>query len=318
MDLLRDAGCEVSIYERSSDEIAAFSTFEKAKLPCRVVWSREDQNDLGAFLERTAPEIVHVHNTFPLISPAVFSEVAARRLPVVATLHNFRTTCVNAQLFRDGEPCELCVGRGPWRGVLHRCYRRSAAASMPLAASIAFHRLRGTWTYDVSRFIALAQFARDRFVTSGIPGDRIDVIPNFVPRPAERRKGPGDYFLFLGRITVEKGLDLLGLFVVARDGTAGGSRRWSVPRLCPEGFRAKRRLRDVPWRSTSRSKHGDPDEGPCPYRSVTGVRGVAHGRRRGLRSGGSGDWSTPRRLCRVHRGRPNRSVVHAGGRWAPE
>lgn len=207
--LLRDAGCEVFSYTRASDEIAGFSPAQKAALAVRAVWSREDRARLSAFLDETQPDVVHVHNTFPLISPAAIATVAARGIPVVATLHNFRTFCVNAQLFRDGRPCEDCVGRGPLPGLVHRCYRGSVPMSATIAASIAFHRRRGTWTRQVTRFIALSRFARERFIASGLPAERIDVLPNFVERPRERRDGPGDYFLYLGRINYEKGLDFL-------------------------------------------------------------------------------------------------------------
>ena len=128
---------------------------------------------------------------------------------MVATLHNFRTLCVNAQLFRDGRPCEDCVGRSPLPGLVHRCYRGSLPMSATIAASIALHRRRGTWTRDVTRFIALSHFARERFVASGLPADRIDVLPNFVARPSVQPRDPGDYFLYLGRINFEKGLDFL-------------------------------------------------------------------------------------------------------------
>jgi glycosyltransferase involved in cell wall biosynthesis len=128
---------------------------------------------------------------------------------VVATLHNFRTLCVNAQLFRDGKPCEDCVGRSPLPGLVHRCYRGSLPMSATIAASIVLHRMRRTWTRDVTRFIALSNFARERFVASGLPADRIDVLPNFVSRPGVRPDARDDYFLYLGRINFEKGLDFL-------------------------------------------------------------------------------------------------------------
>ena len=86
---------------------------------------------------------------------------------------------------------------------------RIPAASAPIAASIVFHRLRGTWSRDVARLVALSRFARDRFVAGGLPADRIDVLPNFVARPRVHRSGPGDYFLYLGRLDPEKGPDLL-------------------------------------------------------------------------------------------------------------
>jgi glycosyltransferase involved in cell wall biosynthesis len=207
--LLRDAGCEVFRYTRASDEIAGFSAGKKAALATRVVWSREDQSRLRAFLGETRPDVVHVHNTFPLISPAAVVTAAALGHPVVATLHNFRTLCVNAQLFRDGRPCERCVGHSPLPGLAHRCYRGSLPMSATIAASIALHRARGTWTRDVSRFIALSHFARERFVASGLPADRIDVLPNFVSRPRTQPECRDDYFLYLGRINFEKGLDFL-------------------------------------------------------------------------------------------------------------
>jgi glycosyltransferase involved in cell wall biosynthesis len=208
--LLRDAGCEVSRYSRASDEIAEFSRAQKAALALRAIWSREDQARLSAFLDESQPDIAHVHNTFPLISPAAIATVAARGIPVVATLHNFRTFCVNAQLFRDGKPCEACVGRSPLPGLAHRCYRKSLPMSATIAAGIALHRRLGTWSRQVTRFIALSRFARQRFVASGLPADRLDVIPNFVERPdAAERREHGDYFLYLGRINFEKGLDFL-------------------------------------------------------------------------------------------------------------
>jgi glycosyltransferase involved in cell wall biosynthesis len=207
--LLRGAGCQVFRYTRASDEIAGFSRPKKAALASRVVWSREDQVRLSAFLDETRPDVVHVHNTFPLISPAAIATVAAREIPIVATLHNFRTLCVNAQLFRDGKPCEKCVGRSPLPGLVHRCYRGSLPLSATIAASIALHRRRGTWSHEVTRFIALSRFARERFVFSGLPADRIDVLPNFVERPGTEPEGRDDHFLYLGRINYEKGLDFL-------------------------------------------------------------------------------------------------------------
>jgi glycosyltransferase involved in cell wall biosynthesis len=209
MALLREAGLELSLYERSSDEIANFPLKSKAGLPPRVIRSREDAERLGALLDETSPDLVHVHNTFPLISSAAIATAARRGLPTVATLHNFRLLCVNAQLFRDGRPCEVCVGRSPWPGVVHRCYRGSFAASAPIAASIAFHRRRRTFWNDAVSFVALSRFAKERFITGGLPANRIDVLPNFVSRPESNRSRPNEYFLYLGRINFEKGLDFL-------------------------------------------------------------------------------------------------------------
>jgi glycosyltransferase involved in cell wall biosynthesis len=207
--LLRAAGHRVVPYERASDDIAAGSLARRALVPARVVWSPEDRKRLTGLLDRVRPDVVHLHNTFPLISPSVIEACRGHGVPVVATLHNFRLMCANAQLLRDGRPCDVCVGRVPWRGVLHRCYRDSAAATIPVAAGIQVHRSRQTWTGGVTTFIALSEFVRRQYIAGGFPGDRIRIKPNFVPRPGQPRTGAGDHFLYLGRLSSEKGVEVL-------------------------------------------------------------------------------------------------------------
>jgi glycosyltransferase involved in cell wall biosynthesis len=207
--LLRRAGHEVIPYERESDEIERYPALRKALLPARVLWSPEDRQQLSALLAAERPDVVHVHNTFPLMSPSVLAACRDHGVPVVATLHNFRLLCANAQLLRAGGPCELCVGRVPWRAVLHRCYRGSALASAPIAAGIQVHRSRQTWTAGITTFIATTEFVKGRYVAGGFPAERIRVKPNLVPRPAYHRAGAGEYALFLGRLSPEKGVDLL-------------------------------------------------------------------------------------------------------------
>jgi glycosyltransferase involved in cell wall biosynthesis len=227
-DLLRAAGHEVVPYLRSSDEIAGFSLPRRTLVPGRVVWSPEDRGRLARLLGEVRPDVVHLHNTFPLISPSVIEACRGRGVPVVATLHNFRLMCANAQLLRDGRPCDLCVGHIPWRGVAHRCYRGSAGASIPVAVGIQVHRSRQTWTRGVTIFIALTEFVRQQYLAGGFPGDRIRIKPNFVPRPRRGRAGAGSYFLYLGRLSAEKGVDVLldawdpelGRLLVVGDGPA--------------------------------------------------------------------------------------------------
>jgi glycosyltransferase involved in cell wall biosynthesis len=207
--MLRNAGHEVVPYERASDDIIGSSLVRRALVPGRVVWSPEDLRRLARLLEEVHPHVVHVHNTFPLISPSILEACRAYGVPVVATLHNFRLMCANAQLLRDGRPCDLCVGHVPWRAVVHRCYRDSAAATIPVAVGIQVHQRRQTWIRGVTTFIALTEFVRQQYVAGGFPGDRIRVKPNFVPRPRRRRASAGSRFLFLGRLSPEKGVDVL-------------------------------------------------------------------------------------------------------------
>jgi glycosyltransferase involved in cell wall biosynthesis len=207
--LLSSAGHEVVRYERESDEIGRLPLLEKVTLPGRVLWSSEDRRRVRVLIRRSAPEIMHVHNTFPLISPSVLGAAGEFSLPVVATLHNYRLMCSNGLLFRDGAPCELCVGRSAWPGVVHRCYRDSRVASMPVALGIEAHTRLKTWTRGVSAFVALSQFARHKFIEAGLPAQRIHVKPNFVLPPSRIREGSGGFALFVGRLSPEKGVDLL-------------------------------------------------------------------------------------------------------------
>jgi glycosyltransferase involved in cell wall biosynthesis len=154
-------------------------------------------------------DVVHCHNTFPLISPAVYWAATRARVPVVQTLHNFRLICPQALMLRNEAPCEDCVGHVPWRGVMHGCYRGSRLQTGVLAGMITAHRVLGTWGGKVARYIALNEFCRQKFIQGGLPADRIVVKPNFVdagPAPvSSNREGA----LYVGRLSQEKGISVL-------------------------------------------------------------------------------------------------------------
>jgi glycosyltransferase involved in cell wall biosynthesis len=158
-------------------------------------------------IEQFRPDIVHVHNFFPLLSPAIYEVCHAAGIPVVQTLHNYRTICANGLLLRNGQSCHLCVNNSTIWGVIHRCYRNSFVGSMALGRMISVHRKRGTWRNNVDQFIALSTFSRKIFIEAGFPEDRITVKPNFVKDPANvTMEGPREGALFVGRITEGKGL----------------------------------------------------------------------------------------------------------------
>jgi glycosyltransferase involved in cell wall biosynthesis/predicted ATP-grasp superfamily ATP-dependent carboligase len=152
-------------------------------------------------------EVVHCHNLFPGLSPSVLAAAADEGAAVVMTLHNYRLLCLPATLLREGHVCEDCVGRVPWRGVVHRCYRDSLLGSGALAGSLVVHHTARSFG-RVHRFLAVSDFVRDKYVQAGFPADRILVKPNFVPA-AHRRDGAGEYFLYAGRLAAEKGVATL-------------------------------------------------------------------------------------------------------------
>lgn len=208
--LLADVGGHhVVRYERDSDDIEKFSWAARATVPLRVAWSPADSRRFRHLVEVERPDVVHVHNVFPLISPSV--PVAAHLLgvPVVATLHNYRLVCAAGTLLRQDEACQACVPHGPASAVRYGCYRDSRAATLPLAGSIALHRATKTWPRSVSRFLVMSQFARELMARAGIPDSLITVKPHSVPVSASLRNGPGEGIVFVGRLTRHKGVDLL-------------------------------------------------------------------------------------------------------------
>jgi glycosyltransferase involved in cell wall biosynthesis len=166
-----------------------------------AVWSRHARMDAARRASEQQIDVIHAHNLFPMLSPAVLRT----DLPTVMTLHNFRLACLPATLLRDGRICEDCLGHVPWRGVSHGCYRDARLASAVLATSLTLHR--AIRTFDrVDRFIVLSEFQRQKLGFAGLDPERMIVRRNFA-WPVDRRSGAGEYFLTLGRLSAEKGLD---------------------------------------------------------------------------------------------------------------
>jgi glycosyltransferase involved in cell wall biosynthesis len=175
-----------------------------------AVWSQRSYRRIARLIRETRCDVVHCHNTFPLISPSVYYAAKAAGVPVVQTLHNYRILCPNALLYRDGVVCETCLDRPvAWPGVVHGCYRQSRMSTASVAAMLAVHRALDTWDKMVDLYIAPSRFCRDKYIQAGFPAERIAVKPAFVlpdPGPGTHR---GNYCLFVGRLSEEKGLDIL-------------------------------------------------------------------------------------------------------------
>ncbi|WP_203782883.1 glycosyltransferase family 4 protein [Paractinoplanes rishiriensis] len=203
---LRAAGVEVLPFQRSSDSIGDLPAAQKALLPLAPIYGREAQRDLARLLTTERPDVLHLHNPYPLLSPWVIRTAHAHQVPVVQTVHNYRQVCASGLYFRDGHNCQDCKGRlVGWPAVKHRCYRGSAAQSALMATTLAVHR--PTWR-SVDRFIALTDRIAAHLRDYGIPDERIVIKPNGLPDPGE--PDPlGEGFLYAARLSPEKGLDLL-------------------------------------------------------------------------------------------------------------
>jgi glycosyltransferase involved in cell wall biosynthesis len=202
--MLSDAGHQVISYQRSNWEVQAYRGIRKISLAKRTLWASDTRRDFVHLLRDQKPEVVHVHNTFMMISPSIYSACYEAKVPVVQTLHNYRLLCPAATLFREGKVCEECLGGSLWHGVQHGCYHNSRPTTAVVALMLASHRLRGTWEREVACFVALSEFSRGKFIEGGLPPEKIFVKPNFVHPDPDSRRGDGDYALFVGRLSPEK------------------------------------------------------------------------------------------------------------------
>ncbi len=235
--LLRAHGHEVATYLRHNDDVPQVS---KLSLAAQAMWSRQSTAEVRERIAAFRPDVVHVHNTLPLVSPSVFWAAHRAGVPVVQTLHNFRMMCPQAMFLREGKTCEDCLGRLPWRGVLRGCYRHSVPQTAVVAATVVLHRGLGTYDRAITRFIALSEFSRGKFIEGGLAPERVIIKPNFVEDAGdgltEGRRGG----LFVGRLSDEKGVGVLleALRHHAADVEVIGEGDWSPQAKAQLGERA--------------------------------------------------------------------------------
>jgi glycosyltransferase involved in cell wall biosynthesis len=160
-------------------------------------------------LLREEPDIVHVHNTFMMISPSIYWACRDTDTPVVQAVPNYRMLCPGAIFLRDGKVCEECMEHGVWRGVRYGCYRGSVAATAVVAAMLTTHRILGTWSRLIDCYLVPTQFGRRKFIDAGFPPDKLVVKPNFVYPDPGQGAGARRYALYVGRLSPEKGLRTL-------------------------------------------------------------------------------------------------------------
>lgn len=208
-ELLESAGHQVLTYCRSNREIGNSSGLRRLPLAAQMVWARDTRREIASLLACQRPDLVHIHNTFLMVSPSIYAACKEAQVPVVQTLHNYRLFCPAANFFRAGQVCEECVEHNLWRSVHHACYRDSRAQTAGVACMLEVHRLLRTGSTMVNTYVPLTEFARRKFIACGVPAEKTVTKPNFVhPDPGPRRS-TCDYALFIGRLSAEKGPETL-------------------------------------------------------------------------------------------------------------
>jgi glycosyltransferase involved in cell wall biosynthesis len=208
--ILKQFGHQVNYLEEHNNRIKGFRFLDKYQLFFTTAWNSQQTKNLKLKLKTIRPDILHVQNFFPLFSPSVHKAARSLNIPTVQHLRNFRLGCLNGYLYRNETICEACIGKNPWRGVVYRCYRGSLPGSLAVWNMITVNRWRKTWQKDVDAFITPSNFAANKLVEIGIPGDRLYVKPNVTADPLPNQTIPAlpqrPTFLFIGRLSLEKGV----------------------------------------------------------------------------------------------------------------
>ena len=207
VELLRSAGHAVETFTVHNDDVAGQG---KVSLAAKTLWNRGIARQIAAKVRTHRAEVVHFHNTFPLISPAAYYAARSAGAATVQTLHNYRLLCPGSLFLRDGKVCTTCLGKTiPTPGLIHKCYRGDRAASAVTVGMLATHKIARTYHRAVDLYVALTQFARQKFVEGGFPAHKIVTKPNFILSDHGAGTGAGGYALYVGRLDEGKGIEVL-------------------------------------------------------------------------------------------------------------
>ena len=175
---------DVATFEASQGGRGQARDGATATLPARVVWNPETRRDLEQVLRRFRPDVVHVHNTFPVVSPSILYACRDERVPVVVTLHNYKLLCASGDFFRDGEVCHDCAGGNPMPALVHRCYRGSVVATVPTVVAARVHRRAWRRPTRISR---ASRRAAATSPSASAPASRRSAYPGSTTSSCSRR-----------------------------------------------------------------------------------------------------------------------------------
>jgi glycosyltransferase involved in cell wall biosynthesis len=207
VSLLKCNGIEVDTFYVNNADI---NLRNKTVLALNTVWSNHYYREIGKKIEEGRYDIVHVQNFFPLLSPSIFYACQRTKTKVVMSVRNYRLICPNAQMYVNGNVCTSCVGKTiPVQAIKKKCYRKSAATSSAVVAMLAFHNFLNTWKNKIDGYICVSEFVKSQLILGGFEDEKLHVKHNFVTTELEPSFEDGQYYIFAGRLSEEKGIDIL-------------------------------------------------------------------------------------------------------------
>lgn len=205
--LLRERGHEVHVIERQNKDLRGLTG--RLGALGSMVYSPAAKREMAKVIADFKPDVVHLHNLYPQLSPSVIDACNEAGVPAVLAVQDYKLTCPTAQHLRDGKVCEKCLGGHEQWCAIHNC-RGSVTMSIAYAIRNAAARKSGRLHDGITRYLACSAFAKRQIVRGGYDGDRTIVIPNFSALPIDDSpRGAGDYIAYVGRISPEKGLPIL-------------------------------------------------------------------------------------------------------------
>lgn len=208
--LLENHGHQIIRYNPSNDEFYRRGPIRKLYTALQIPWSISATREICDLLRKEKPNIAHVHNFFPLISPSIYHLLNSEGIPVIQTLHDFRFLCTNAFFMRDGNICEECKRGSHFRSIWHGCFKESRIRTVPVALMLKLHQYLDTFRKKIDAYICLTEFQRKIFADAGFAENKLFVKPNFVEDISEGNSiKRGNYAVFIGRLGEEKGVKIL-------------------------------------------------------------------------------------------------------------
>lgn len=208
--MMEEKGHKVILYSRNNLEINNMSMIKKVAFPIITFFNPVTYIDIRKIIKKEKVDIVHVHNTLNLISPAVYYSALVCKVPIVQTIHNFRMICPGALLYRDGKVCEECIEYGVKRAIKYKCYRNSRLQTIACIINSKISSLNKI--YQKIKYICLTDFNKQKLmIVKDISSEQVFVKPNFIENKEEiiAYKDRKNQFVYAGRLDKTKGIEVL-------------------------------------------------------------------------------------------------------------